>query len=348
MFRFGRVFLVLATVLAWSGAASAGPRKEVRDWYVWCDDELNCQMHTSNSENDIWSFGFERSRYANSEAILFLSSGLELLRGSSVIAVIDGDEKAGISLPLDGADFKEGVWRFPRQNANGQVLDAMMAGNKLQLVLQTDKGEKRVDVSLSGVTGGALFIDEAQDRLSRADALKAKGDGAPRDAVSRVTMLKTSTDLPKIVFDYWLNNTDFCADGGEEARDLIKEYGGISIAVEEGSKMFVIPCGLPGAYNFLHTVLILDEKENKVRTLPLPTMGQRGPSVTETAYNTNWDDRKSTLTSFYKGRGLGDCGASNVWYWEGGYYSNFEMIEAYVKWECDGKHDDWPKVWPPD
>jgi len=119
------------------------------------------------------------------------------------------------------------------------------------------------------------------------------------------------------------------------------------VAVEDDTQLFVVPCGLPGAYNFLHTVLLFDTGTKQVRTASLPIMGQRGPTLMDFAYNTDWDDKKSTLSAFFKGRGLGDCGSRSVWYWEGGYYSNFELVEEYVKGNCDGKYDDWPQIWPP-
>ncbi|MEM9278097.1 MAG: DUF1176 domain-containing protein, partial [Pseudomonadota bacterium] len=276
-----------------------------------------------------------------------LSTSLQLRKGSRILAIFNGDESDRILIETDIASNESGSWTFPGQNRNKEILIAMMVSKSMVLELDTNEGTRQVPISLSGVTASALFIDEAQDRLDRRDALQAKGDKEPKDVETRVTAIKSSADLPPAVLDYWKNATDGCGDGRDENDDIIERFGAISIALEYNSQLFVMPCGLPGAYNLPQTVLAFDGETKKVRIVALPVMGQRGPTVIDYAYNTDWDDRNSTLSAFYKGRGLGDCGTRTVWYWEGGYYSNFQLVEEYAKDNCDGNCDDWPKVWPP-
>lgn len=346
MNTFCRTVLAVCFLPLLTPPAMAGPNKEIRDWYVSCDNVLECTMQTYNNGR-IYGFGFVRSPKANSEAVLFLSTSFKLREKGRMVAIFDGDESNRILIETDLGTFKEGTWTFPGQNRENEILDALKSGRSMVLELDTAEGLIPVPISLSGVTGSALFMDEAQERVGRKDALHAKGDGEPRDFKSRVTELRSSDDLPKPVFDYWKNSTDGCGDGFEPDDDLIASFGGISVALENDDKLFVLPCGSPGAYNLPQTVLAFDGERKQVRIAPLPVMGTRGPTVIDYAYNTDWDDRKSTLTAYYKGRGLGDCGVRTVWHWEGGFYSNFQLLEEYSKENCDGKYDDWPQVWPP-
>ncbi|MGI9351043.1 MAG: DUF1176 domain-containing protein [Rhizobiaceae bacterium] len=345
MFRLSGIFIGFFLLMVLPATLLAGPGKQVRDWHVWCDDVLKCTMQTGN-DNEVWGFGFIREPAANSEAELFLSTSLKPKRGSVIDIIMDGDEVNRFSLKTDKGAFEEGTWKFSGVNVENRIMNAMMTGNKLLLKIESSDGPRDVRLSLSGVTGSALFMDEVQDRIGNRDALQATGDGEPKDAVTRVMVLKSASDLPAEVLSFWKNDTDWCGEGSNDEDDLIADFGGIVITVEKGSQLFVLPCGLPGAYNLVQTVLAFSEESKRVRTVTFPIMGQKGPTITEHAFNTSWDDRKSTLSAFYKGRGLGDCGRRTVWHWEGGYYSNFELLEEYSKGECDGVYDDWPKLWP--
>ena len=338
--------LTICLFLALLSHAHAGANKEVRDWYVWCDDVLNCTMQTGDG-NEVYGFGFTRSPKANSEVSLFLSTALKPKRGSRIVAIFEGDESREFVLEMSQAKFEEGVWKFPGQNPDNRLLNAMMAGKSMTLVIVTEDGDKRVPVSLSGVTGSALFMDEAQERVGNRDALQAKGDGDPKDVVTRVTLLNSTRELPSGVVNFWKQNTDYCAETLEPEQDLIEDFGGSRIGVDDGAEMYILPCGSPGAYNLPQVLLIQDVNSKQVRRLYLPVMGQKGPTLMDSPYNLNWDDRRSLLSSFFKGRGLGDCGVRSVWSWQGGYNSNFELLEEYVKENCDGKYDDWPQIWPP-
>ncbi|MEM9331895.1 MAG: DUF1176 domain-containing protein [Pseudomonadota bacterium] len=342
-----RVFLAQAIVFCCLTTPFARTSKEVRDWFSWCDDALNCTMQT-RADDAIYSIGFERSPKANSEAVFYFTTSKNVLKKGKAIAIFDENAQAQIVLDMSQANQDEGTWRFPGQNSKNEILNAMMKGQSLLFKYVTDKGPQEVKVSLAGVTGSALFVDEVQERIGKRDALQARGDGVPSDATTRVTLLRSSGDLPLPVLEFWRNNTDGCSEGRDETEDLIKEFDAISVSVENEAKLFMLPCGLPGAYNYPQVVMVFDEERAKVRSLSLPILGQKGPTLTELIFNTSWDDRNSTLSAFYKGRGIGDCGSRTFWYWEGGYYSNFELVKAFVKGECDGKNDDWPQIWPPE
>jgi Protein of unknown function (DUF1176) len=57
--------------------------------------------------------------------------------------------------------------------------------------------------------------------------------------------------------------------------------------------------------------------------------------------NSDWDAATQTISSYAKGRGLGDCGSSESWVWDG---TSFRLTRATVMGECRGSLD-WIPVW---
>ena len=48
----------------------------------------------------------------------------------------------------------------------------------------------------------------------------------------------------------------------------------------------------------------------------------------------DFDPDKKTISSFYKGRGTGDCGSMATWSWTGG---EFKLKDYFFKEKCDGR-----------
>lgn len=334
----------LAVLLVLAVAGHAGPYKSVRDWGVYCSNALSCTVQTSNDDQKIYAFGFERGPAASAPVVLFLSSGLTINEESDLVIRIDDQPELYLEIPK--AEFKEGVWRFAGQDDDLKILKAMRHGKKMTLQLEAAEGDLEIPVSLLGVTGSLLYLDEVQDRVGNQDALEAKGEGEPKAAATRVRDLASVEELPVEVKRRWAATPDDCSESYDDS-DLIKSFGGFEVSLKDNAALYVLPCGSPGAYNLPQVVLVHDVDTKSVKTLSLPVMGKRGPTVMDIPYNTSWDDKASTLTAFFKGRGLGDCGSQQIWALnESGYYSNFELIEERIKGECDGKYDDWPVIWP--
>ncbi len=64
------------------------------------------------------------------------------------------------------------------------------------------------------------------------------------------------------------------------------------------------------------------------------------------AYNLDFDARSMTLTSLFKGRGLGDCGTYHVWSFnQAGGATPITLREQRKKEDCDGNVDDGVETW---
>ncbi len=340
---FMALIFALLGGLAVTVPVSAGYVKEVRDWFTYCSDSLVCTFETSLKGGAIFRFGFSRGSTANAPVDVFVvGAGTD---GSNLRLTIDGEAENSFEFSAGKKDDNE-AWRFELGAKQFDVLNAMMAGSSVAITV--DDGAKRVtaNASLSGFTGSALFVDDVQQNVGSRDALKAKGEAVAADATITAFELNASSELPVKVAEFWREHTDQCAEGYEGREDLIKELGGLRIEMEEGAMLYLLPCGLPGAYNYPKTALIHDVRTGMVRQLAFPIMSALGPTMDLTPFNINWDGRDRSLSSFYKGRGLGDCGTRAIWKIEGGFYANFVLVRQEQKDECDGNYQDWPVVWP--
>ncbi|MBL1404680.1 MAG: DUF1176 domain-containing protein [Rhizobiales bacterium] len=172
--------------------------------------------------------------------------------------------------------------------------------------------------------------------------------GKDNDLIAQA--LLSEADLPIVVRKIWGRSNEECMtfDG-----DLIKTFGGTEVAVSEVSKynssvrFYLLPCGSPAAYNATAIGIVYYPKGNLAKIASLPIIGNRGPTTQDVLLNASWDTKKQQLISYYKGRGLGDCGSSFVWEWEkNSFIAAFVLIEQKSKENCDGVDDEWPLVWP--
>jgi len=57
--------------------------------------------------------------------------------------------------------------------------------------------------------------------------------------------------------------------------------------------------------------------------------------------NAGWDAKTGQLSSYDKGRGLGDCGTSKEYVWDG---AMFRLVEARAMPDCRGSVN-WLAIW---
>lgn len=340
-----RILQLLAVGFPLLCSANITMAKEIRDWFVWCKGDLECTMQTDNADDGIYGFGFVRGPKANAEPVVFLNIGFDLVQRSTITIILDDDKAKPFVLETTPASLDGSTWRFPNQGAGVELIQAVMAASSMRIIVETSEGEKEIALSVSGATGSALYLDEAQMRIGNLDALKATGGNPAKDAYSRVTLLKGVQDLPNAVRLGWQANNGECSDDYGDG-DLIKRFGGEKIEGKEGASLFILPCGGPGAYNLPSAAYFYDVNEDRAMRAFFPTMAKDGPTVADNAYNISWDHVEETLTAFYKGRGIGDCGIASTWQWDGYSYSQLVLVKEIAKDECDGKYDDWPQVWP--
>ena len=162
------------------------------------------------------------------------------------------------------------------------------------------------------------------------------------------TQLKASSELPDVVLNVWQNTPDRCSEGYDPDQDFVADLFGTVVEGRDNNKIYILPCGAPAAYNSSEIVIAVNSDNSEARIFAIPSISEQGISADIIGPGLQWDVETSVLTSFYKGRGLGDCGGNSALFWDGEYYTSLILLEQYSKLECDGKYDEWPKIWPLD
>ena len=326
--------LTLALLAAAQAAPAPSEVKSFGDWAVACDNLRFCEaaslMADENLDN-VPQIAITREGGPAGGLAIEISPDAEY-RGSWRIevdgkAVLSGN-LAAASLVLTGAQAT-------------QLIDAMLKGEAMVL---RGGGKVLSQASLKGLSATLRYFDAGQARAGTTTALVAKGP-KPASAVPpvppapRVTFVRP-TGKPA-AFSAALRNAmgkqsdcDSVYEGGEGEKPKVETW-----ALGGGKTLALIPCG-SGAYNFSTVPFVIENGKAVVARF------DQVPGWTEaegiaTLVNADFDPAKAELGSYMKGRGIGDCGSSETYVWDG---AMFRLVEARAMGECRGSNN-WLRTW---
>ena len=110
-------------------------------------------------------------------------------------------------------------------------------------------------------------------------------------------------------------------------------------AIGGGATLVLLPCGA-GAYNFSSVPFIVTAGKPSIARFNSSPGFEQGEGF-PTLVNAGWDAKTGRLASYAKGRGLGDCGSSETYVWDGAL---FRLVAATQMPECRGSVN-WLTVW---
>jgi hypothetical protein len=340
-------YLVAAIAAVWfpGQAAHASVSKTVRDWNVECSNGLTCSMSYSDwSAKGLQFIGFERTGGPNSTVDLRLRTHADFSPDTDpdVTFRLTVDGKTLLSLMAKDLVQSEhsDTYSYSDQTKVLALLAAMASGKSADVTVTGAAGAQVMSVKLDGITGAMLYVDEVQGRLDRADALQAKGEKEPsRHAVAKDIL--SLEDMPEIVRKEFTDSGGACSDIEPET---IKQFQGFHV-LSGPTELIGVPCATGGAYNQPYALYVVNEI---VERISFPFMQDGRPTATSTAMNLDFDPVSRTLTSFFRGRGIGDCGQYFKWRINDSSNS-LELLEMRSKGECDEGSNDpttFPLVWP--
>ncbi len=136
--------------------------------------------------------------------------------------------------------------------------------------------------------------------------------------------------LPKAVAEQAYEKAECDNELDEKNKDL--EFAG---DLGGGLKLIELSCW-SAAYNFGSIFFAANPADlSKARLLQFRIPDEKNRIVqTFQLSNPSYDEKKQTLESFHKGRGVGDCGTSGNWRWDG---KEFVLSRFWSKNECDGE-----------
>ena len=295
------------------------------DWAVGCDNLGTCKAAALAPEGgDFPAVLMSITRAGGPDGAItlaFLSSEtipLPLRISVDGKPAGEGGRAEDEAIRIDGAVAR----RIVAAAANGRILSV------------ADGGSAATDaISLAGLTAALRYIDAEQGRAGTGGALVARGtapDRRPAPAAPVVAALAPSgrAAAPSAAQLIALRQAGSCDEDVAANTAVAPE----SHALGGGNTLLLLPCSM-GAYNVIGLVYVGDAEGFRPAEFDAATgMGEEG--VAPSVVNGQWQD--GLLTAYAKGRGLGDCGVSDSWAWDG---ARFRLVEQAVMPECRGNTD---------
>lgn len=325
-----------------------GEIKNFKDWSVGCDNGGNCQAVSLAADKerdqfDNWGGPIVITRTSDKDDIL------------KIRALIQNDSLDRYQIFVDGRLVDTGPLvqgNYPIEIVGEdavKVSRAIIRGYKLKVV--GPDGENLTNISLSGSSAALRYMDARQKRTYTRTALVTKG---------RRTFRPLESEIPTITVQQWAPAKRIPAT--TEIVDLIEHsvckddrFGVVEDQIYPlGQKddryraLVLISCG-SGAYNFSSTAYIGEIRGNEKNgaswafrpaTYDLPPKWG-GKERLPLLVNPHWDGETQILSSYAKGRGLGDCGNAERFIWDG---EQFRLLEAREMRECRGAYE-WITTW---
>lgn len=312
------------------------PVKAFGDWAVACDNARVCEMTSLTPEGD---------------AVTDPNGSLSVQRdpgpsgGFTVEMDADRDLSGSYRIAVDGKPLEAATARGISVTFTGpaaqRIVAAMLNGTRAELL--DARGTAIVRISLAGSSAALRYVDAEQGRAGSVTAAAARGSRPP-------SVVPVPPALPTISYIRPGGAAAALPAGlrarlGKESKcDIAYEAGGPPrpeverFALGGGQTLVLIPCGA-GAYNYSTVGYVLSGgKATPAAYDHDPGFYEHGPP---SLINAEWDPATARLTSYSKGRGLGDCGSSASYVWDG---KRFRLVEARVMGECRGSIN-WLRVW---
>ncbi|MCI4591448.1 DUF1176 domain-containing protein [Sphingobium sp. BYY-5] len=335
--------MVAAAALSWSGIGAAqapkpGALETYKDWTIGCDNRNRCEAVSLLPEGGVWPdnpvmVGVVRDAGPDAAAEVWVSRDAK--GGGDVSFHIDG-RKVASAPSKDGDATLRGplAAALAIAMARGGVLE-VRAGNRLL-------GKP----SLAGSGAALRYMDARQGRAGTSTALVATGTLGPlavRAAPVAPVIRRAVVPIDPAPAALWreeltaLGKMSGCADEMKDAEPLQLHR------LSKNEALILVPCG-NGAYNFSSVPVIATGIPGR-RTFHLASFDYK-PGWSEEGgrpmlVNAGWVAEKSLLQSFAKGRGIGDCGGSETYVWDG---VRFRLTEATSMGECRGAWH-WITTW---
>jgi hypothetical protein len=350
-----RCGLAAIAVFGLSGSATANPAdgKTFRDWLVVCDNLRNCTAFGLGQDPTGAIIRISRGGARQAPPIVTILADMQ--KGQTVTLAFDDPALPGLPRGPQAATENNGETARLEISDPAAVDTLVQSLRKANTLVVRRAGAAGPDARwpeestapLSGAVAALLYMDEQQQRLGTSTALIRRGPKSP-DAIPAPPAMPTISvprpgtakipDRPPAAV--LARSGKLCGDdGGEVAHaDTYRLSGNLLL--------YAFTCKeLSGPYNYHSAFLVApaDQPQAARRPLLKAPAGFGADTSAETLVNAEFIQDTLTLTTFNKGRGLGDCGMSVEWVWNGREF----VLSAYRTMpRCAGvPPDDWPVLY---
>lgn len=352
-------------VLAFTGllgvtlpAAAAPPGlplyREFRDWQIACDNTGRCEAKGFGREDSDVISVIRVTREAGPEGAVEVGLESDAAFAPADIRIIGGSAKRGGT----GSRVDAKLWADESTgHGDAQLVLRDPAGAAAFLNELRDADSLRLGqagtVSLDGMTAALLAMDDAQGRVGTVTALVRPGT-KPASAVPAARPLPAAPvppPAPPAIADAAASRIAAAVRSAQ--KDLLSASGcsadatgGQVVPLTATEALVMLQCG-QGAYQsgyLLFRTPLQDPGAARHLVLATPKAGWAGDvddpsgSLIEPDYN----PATGTLMSAGRGRGIGDCGSSASWVFDG---TDFRIARYSFQDSCRGFPGDWPALW---
>jgi hypothetical protein len=327
--RYRRTMIILA-LLAAAAAPQPTALRTFQDWTVGCDNGAACHAVALMPEHwpeDGLTMSVRRGPEPSAQPVL----AFELGAGSNA-ASLSADGKR-LTVRLVGSEGQTRV--APADTA--AMIAVLRSASRVEL--QSADGKTLGRVSLKGASAALLYMDEKQRRTGTTSALVRPG---PRPAAGAPPLLPVVAARPITSARPLALTPAALAALRRKHGCTLDEVGGPeeaeTAALGPSESLLLLACG-SGAYNVSYVPFVLRRGRGGIEAtlaafdLAEPWWKGEGKPI---LINAAWEAERGLLTSYSKGRGLGDCGTNSGYAWDG---RAFRLVERAEMDECQGSTD---------
>lgn len=323
-----------------ANAPAAAALASFRDWVAGCDNVKDCEAQALIPEGE-----------EENGVIVAITRPAGPGTQASLTIPFAGNEP--VALVIDGKRMPQPLRVRDQQVVFGPiatptVLPELLKGSRLQLI--DVRGVVVGVASLAGISAALRYIDDQQGRGGTVTALVAKGAKPPTAVPGRAAppvIARAATD--RSAAPDKLGKAALAALRAASACELEdgRSEGESWIRLDTGKTLLLLSCGA-GAYNFSSAIYLVESsggKRPKLTARPAPFDVDPGELVADGGAtlltNADWDAKEGLLSEHARSRGIGDCGTSAVYAWDG---ERFRLSERRQMDECRGSIN-WIRTW---
>lgn len=337
--------LLLLSLLLASSAIAAPAQQSFTDWQVTCNNQNFCTARNTGLHQGL-VMTLARSAGAHTDVNLRIDLGnLETAetRAQPIAPRLLLDNQ---QLVLEKDKWQQTPHHLVTNDADAinALLDKIGNANAITLI------QGQGNISLTGLKAALLFIDSQQKRVGSETAWIKKGDDPPLSvppapALKEVTITNpTPTPFTQIELNDLLDYGTWRMNNSQCSLDPMRREARV-FAISDEKALMLISCEA-GAYNVVDLAWIVSRQKPFVARqihLKLP-FTPASENLDLELMNAGYDDANKELTTLSKGRGMGDCGISSRWRFDG---QRFRLVRYAEEPSCDGWHGSgaWPTLW---
>lgn len=298
-----------------------------KDWTVGCDNTLTCKaVALAPEDGDVPDTLMSITRASGPDGAFTVQINGSKLPGRPVIVAVDGKPVA------QGGTLVDDKSAIAFTGANAHAIATRVANGKV-LMMQGADGYQAT-VSLSGLAAALRYIDAKQGLAGTTSAIVATGDRqavTPAPALPVIRAFSGTGDVTKLSAAQIksLRDDNECPIAEYMSDPPAADYA----ALGNGKTLVLLPCD-SGAYNLIALAFIVGKDGKPVLADFDAGTSFNDEGKTSQLVNAAFDGRE--LTTFAKSRGLGDCGISQSFVWDG---AKFRLSEQSEMGECRGSSD---------